>query len=91
MEGEPRSKIKRQSEKGKQKSRKSKKASGFAMDFTYYSKALKAEQSKKKPLSGKPGSKLRNSNQNNILRNFNKSRGNKGKRIAFFIGKYSFF
>lgn len=61
------------------------------MDFTYYSKALKAEQSKKKPLSGKPGSKLRNSNQNNLLRNFNKSRGNKGKRIAFFIGKYSFF
>jgi hypothetical protein len=79
MDVEPRPKPKKLSDRSKLKAKKQKKPSGFAMDFTYYSKVLKAEQNKKKSQSGKPGAKSRSSNQNNLLRNLRKGATNRGR------------
>ena len=78
MDGDIKLKIKKHSEKKKFKSRRGKRMPGFAMDFTYYSKILKAEQNKKKVNSGKTNSRTRNSHKNNILGSLGKGKPGKG-------------
>jgi hypothetical protein len=78
MEGDFRSKIKKQSEKTKYKSKRNKKTPGFAFDFTYYSKALKGNKKKNKPLQSKTGSKTHHSIRNGGLRTVHKGKSSKG-------------